>query len=64
MTNETRATAAVIEFVTQSNVDRFSREAVSLAKLCVVDGLGVILAGSTAHGTAIGTPARVTSPTS
>ncbi len=53
MTNDTRATAAVIEFVTQSNLDRFSREAVSLAKQCIVDGLGVILAGSTAHGTAI-----------
>ena len=53
MTNDTRATSAVIEFVTQSNLDRFSREAISLAKQCIVDGLGVILAGSAAHGTAI-----------
>ena len=53
MTNDARATAAVIEFITQWNLDRFSREAVSLAKQCIVDGLGVILAGSTAHGTAI-----------
>ncbi len=53
VTNDTRATAAVIEFVTQWNLDRFPPEAVSLAKQSVIDGLGVILAGSTAHGTAI-----------
>jgi 2-methylcitrate dehydratase PrpD len=53
MTNDTRATAAVIEFITQWNLDRFPKEAVSLAKQSVIDGLGVILAGSTAHGTAI-----------
>ena len=53
MTNDARATAAVIEFVTQWNLDRFPREAVPLAKQCILDGLGVILAGSTAHGTAI-----------
>jgi hypothetical protein len=47
MTNESRATAAVIEFVTQSKIDHFPREAVALAKQCVADGLGVILAGST-----------------
>ncbi len=53
MSNETRATAAVIEYVTQSGLDRFPREAVSLAKQCIIDGLGVILAGSDARGTAI-----------
>ena len=53
MTNDTRATAAVIDFVTKSHLDHFPPEAVSLAKQCIVDGLGVILAGSTAHGTAI-----------
>ena len=53
MTNDTRATAAVIDFVTQWTLDRFPREAISLAKQCIVDGLGVILAGSTAHGTEI-----------
>lgn len=51
--NDTRATAAVIDFVTQWTLDRFPREAISLAKQCIVDGLGVILAGSTAQGTAI-----------
>ena len=53
MSNETRATAAVIDYITQSSFDRFPREAVSLAKQCIVDGLGVILAGSAAKGTGI-----------
>jgi 2-methylcitrate dehydratase PrpD len=53
MSNETRATAAVIEYVTRSGLDHFPREAVSLAKQCIIDGLGVILAGSAARGTTI-----------
>jgi 2-methylcitrate dehydratase PrpD len=53
MSNETRATAAVIDYITQSSLGRFPREAVSLAKQCIIDGLGVILAGSAAKGTAI-----------
>ena len=48
MSNETRATAAVIDYVTKSGLDRFPSEAVSLAKQCIIDGLGVILAGSAA----------------
>lgn len=53
MTNDSRATAAVIDYVTQSTLDRFPREAISLATQCIVDGLGVILAGSAARGTGI-----------
>jgi 2-methylcitrate dehydratase PrpD len=53
MSNETRATAAVIDYVTKSGLDRFPSEAVSLAKQCIIDGLGVILAGSAAKGTGI-----------
>ena len=53
MTDQSRATAAVIDFVTQSSLERFPHEAVSLAKQCIVDGLGVILAGSEARGSAI-----------
>jgi 2-methylcitrate dehydratase PrpD len=53
MTNESRATAAVIDYVTQSTLDRFPREAVSLATQCIIDGLGVILAGSAARGSGI-----------
>jgi 2-methylcitrate dehydratase PrpD len=53
MSNETRATAAVIDYVTRSGLDRFPSEAISLAKQCIIDGLGVILAGSAAKGTGI-----------
>jgi len=53
MTTETRATAAVVEYVTRTHFDRFPREAISLATHHIVDGLGVILAGSAARGTAI-----------
>ena len=53
MSNETRATAAVIDYVTGTGLDRFPSEAVSLAKQCIIDGLGVILAGSAARGTGI-----------
>ncbi|OFW13220.1 MAG: hypothetical protein A3F70_12020 [Acidobacteria bacterium RIFCSPLOWO2_12_FULL_67_14] len=53
MTTDTRATAAVIDFVTRTTLDRFPREAISIARQCIVDGLGVILAGSAARGTAI-----------
>jgi 2-methylcitrate dehydratase PrpD len=51
--SETRATAAVIDYTIGSGLDRFPSEAVSLAKQCIIDGLGVILAGSAAKGTAI-----------
>ena len=53
MSNETRATAAVIDYVTQTGLDAFPREAVGLAKQCIIDGLGVILAGTAARGTGI-----------
>ena len=52
-TADTRATAAVIDYVTHARLDRFPGEAVSLATQCIVDGLGVILAGSAARGTGI-----------
>lgn len=53
MSNETRATAAVIDYVTKTSLDSFPAEAISLARQCVIDGMGVILAGSAAHGSAI-----------
>ena len=49
----TGVTAAVIDFVTGSSLDRFPSEAVAVAKQCIIDGLGVILAGSAAQGTGI-----------
>ena len=42
-----------MEFITQTRWLDFSSEAVALAKRCVIDGLGVILAGSTTRGSAI-----------
>ena len=53
MANETRATAAVIDYVTTTTLDSFPREAIDLAKQCIIDGVGVILAGSAARGTGI-----------
>jgi len=53
MSTDTHATAAVIDYVTQTTFERFPREAVSLARQCIIDGLGVILAGSAARGTGI-----------
>jgi len=53
MATETRATAAVIDYVTTTTLDSFPAEAVSLAKQCIIDGVGVILAGSAARGTGI-----------
>jgi 2-methylcitrate dehydratase PrpD len=53
MSTDTRATAAVIDYVTGTTLERFPREAISLATQCIIDGIGVILAGSAARGTGI-----------
>ncbi len=53
MSHETRATEAVVEFVTGSTLKGMPGEALSVARQCVTDGLGVILAGSTTVGSAI-----------
>ena len=47
MTNYVSATAAVLDFVGRSRFTGFPDEAVALAKRCIIDGLGVLLAGST-----------------
>src|SRR5262245_1984991 len=47
MTDTVRATAAVIDFIDNARYDTFPQEAVDLAKRCIIDGLGVMLAGST-----------------
>jgi 2-methylcitrate dehydratase PrpD len=41
------ATQAVVSFIRQAAIEDFPDEAVRLAKRCIIDGLGVILAGST-----------------
>ena len=53
MNESVRATGAVVEFVTEARWRDFPSDAVALAKRCVIDGLGVMLAGSTTPGSAI-----------
>ena len=54
-TNNTAAgaTAAVVEFITRTRWSDFPPAAVTLAKRCVIDGLGVVLSGSTTPGSAL-----------
>src|SRR5688500_8132282 len=53
LTNHVRATAAVVDFITQARWPDFPPQAVALAKRCVIDGVGVMLAGSTTRGSGI-----------
>jgi 2-methylcitrate dehydratase PrpD len=46
-------THAVTEFVTHARFDRIPATAVAEAKRCLIDGFGVVLAGSTVQGSAI-----------
>ena len=47
MSDQQRATSAVVDFVDRARWPDFPQEAVRIAKRCVIDGLGVMLAGST-----------------
>ena len=47
MIEQASATGAVVEFVGRARFDDFPREAIEIAKRCVVDGLGVLIAGAT-----------------
>jgi 2-methylcitrate dehydratase PrpD len=53
MAQETSATTAVLDFVASAKLARFPPEAVAVAKRCIIDGLGVMLAGSTQPAAAI-----------
>jgi 2-methylcitrate dehydratase PrpD len=53
MPETTRATSAVVDFITTARWQSFPGEAVAIGKRCVIDGLGVILAGSTTRGSGI-----------
>lgn len=53
MTEPTRATAACVDFITKTRWKDVPPEAATLAKRCVIDGLGVILAGATTTGSRI-----------
>jgi 2-methylcitrate dehydratase PrpD len=52
-TNDVRATSAVLDFIGRARWPEFPPEAVALAKRCVIDGLGVMLAGSTTRASTI-----------
>ena len=47
MTHQAPVTTAVVDFIGSSTFDRFPTEAVAIAKRCIIDALGVMLAGST-----------------
>ncbi len=47
MTTDVRATGAVVDFVGKARLEAMPAEAVAIAKRCIIDGLGVMLAGST-----------------
>ena len=53
MTGHVRATDAVVDFITGVRAPDFPPEAMALAKRCVIDGVGVVLAGSTTQGSGI-----------
>ena len=47
------STRAVVDFITGARLESFPPEVVAQAKRCLIDGFGVILAGSTVEGSAI-----------
>src|SRR5688572_31344755 len=47
MTTTKTATGAVVDFIQSARFADFPAEALTIAKRCIVDGLGVMLAGST-----------------
>ena len=47
MTEQITATGAVVEFIGRARLSEFPTEALTIAKRCIIDGLGVMLAGST-----------------
>ncbi len=52
MSDKIRATRDVVEFITRDRFD-FPTQALHLGKRCIIDGLGVMLAGSTTRGSRI-----------
>jgi 2-methylcitrate dehydratase PrpD len=47
MATTTTATAAVVDFIARARLEDFPAEALAIGKRCIVDSLGVLLAGST-----------------
>src|SRR5580765_1823512 len=53
MSGQVRATGAVVDYISRTRWPEFPPDAVALAKRCVIDGLGVMLAGSTTRASTI-----------
>jgi len=49
----TSITSAVVDFIDSARLDRMPAEAIAIGKRCIVDGLGVVLAGSAQPGARI-----------
>jgi 2-methylcitrate dehydratase PrpD len=47
MTKPVTATGAVVEFIGRARLDAMPAEAIAIGKRCIIDGLGVMLAGAT-----------------
>jgi 2-methylcitrate dehydratase PrpD len=47
MTEQAAVTGAVVEFIGRARFAAFPSDAIAIAKRCIIDGLGVLLAGST-----------------
>ena len=47
MTDPSTATPAVVRFIEQARIEEFPEEAIRIAKHCIIDGIGVMLAGAT-----------------
>jgi hypothetical protein len=46
-------TSAVVDFIATADLRAFSPDVIGMGRRCLIDGLGVILAGSTVHGSGI-----------
>jgi 2-methylcitrate dehydratase PrpD len=53
MTDQRRATDAVVQFITSTDRPAFPRDALDIGKRCIIDGLGVMLAGTAADASTI-----------
>src|SRR5688572_26563365 len=53
MSEQVRATGAVVDFISRARWPEFPPPVVALGKRCIIDGLGVMLAGSTTAAAAI-----------
>jgi 2-methylcitrate dehydratase PrpD len=53
MSEQLRATRAVVDYIGRTRWPEYPSDAVALAKRCVIDGLGVMLAGSTTDASTI-----------